>query len=87
MPMEKAEDFAKGDTNKDYCFHCAREDGSMKSYDEALEGSMLWAMDGENFTYMGFKTKPTESEMRQALVNHMATLPAWKKWHFGRNDF
>jgi len=77
MPMEKAEDFAKGDTSREYCFQCAKEDGTMKTYEEVLEGSMHWGM--ENFTMMGFETKPTEDEMRKVLVDHMATLPAWKK--------
>lgn len=77
MPMEKAEDFAKGNPKLDYCFHCAREDGTMKSYEEVLEGSVVWGM--ENSTIMGFEKQPTEAEMRQALVAHMATLPAWRK--------
>lgn len=44
MPMEKAGDFAVSDTGKDYCVYCARPDGTMKSYDEILEGSIPWAM-------------------------------------------
>ncbi|MCL2755507.1 MAG: helix-turn-helix domain-containing protein [Firmicutes bacterium] len=77
MPMEKVEDFAGGDTSKNYCFHCAKQDGTMKTYAEVLEGSMAWGM--ENFTLMGFETQPTETELRKALESHMATLPAWKK--------
>ena len=76
MPMEKDQDFAKGDRKKDYCCYCARTDGSMKSYEEVLEGSIPWAL--ENFTMMGFKKRPTEAEARKALMAHMATLPAWK---------
>ena len=77
MPMNEASDYALGDTTKTFCFYCAREDGTMKSYDEVLEGSMAWGM--ENFTMMGFEAKPTEDEMRQAMVAHMATLPAWRE--------
>ena len=40
---------------------------------------MVWAMTEDNFKHMGFETKPTEDEIRKALVAHMATLPAWKK--------
>lgn len=76
MPMARAEDFAQSDTSKDYCCHCARADGTMKSYDEVLEGSVPWAM--ENFHLMGFAQRPTEPEVRKALTEHMSTLPAWK---------
>jgi hypothetical protein len=76
MPMEKAEDYAMADTSKEYCLHCAKEDGTMLSYEEVLEGSIPWCL--ENFTMMGFKTKPTEAEARKAIIAHMATLPAWK---------
>ena len=38
MPMNKKNDFAMGDESKDYCVYCAKEDGSMKSFDEAVEG-------------------------------------------------
>jgi len=76
MPMTEAAHHALGDTSKEYCLHCAKEDGSMLSYEEVLEGSVPWGM--ENFTLMGFEKQPTEAEMRKALVAHMATLPAWK---------
>ena len=76
MPMNEAKDFALGDKKKDYCCHCAKADGSMKSYKEVLEGSIPWAL--ENYQMMGFKKKPTEAEARAALIAHMKTLPAWK---------
>jgi len=76
MPMNEAKDFAKGDMTKDYCCYCAREDGSMKSYSEVLEGSIPWAM--ENFAMMGFSSKPTVDEARKAIAGHMNTLPAWQ---------
>jgi hypothetical protein len=75
--MSQPADFAQNDTNKDYCVHCSNQDGTMKSYEQVLEGSIHWGM--ENFTVMGFETKPQESEMRNALIAHMANLPAWKK--------
>lgn len=40
MPMREAEDFAQGDSSKDYCKYCARPDGSMQSYDEKLAGTI-----------------------------------------------
>lgn len=34
MPMNTPSEFAMGDTSKDYCVHCARQDGSMQSFEE-----------------------------------------------------
>src|SRR5207245_1314483 len=34
MPLRTDEDHAAGDPTKNYCKHCARPDGSLKSYDE-----------------------------------------------------
>ena len=33
----------------------------------------------QNYKLMGFEKKPTEAEVRKALIEYMATLPAWKK--------
>ena len=38
MPLRTNEDHTASDPAKDYCRHCARPDGSLKSYDEALRG-------------------------------------------------
>ena len=38
MPMEKPEDYAMGDVEKDYCLHCCKPDGEMRNYDETLNG-------------------------------------------------
>jgi len=69
MPMTKAEDHAKGDPALDYCFHCARPDGSMNSYEEALKGMT------------GFITKTQgldDAAAQDAARAMMANLPAWK---------
>lgn len=70
MPMEKAADFAMGDESKDYCVYCARPDGSMKNYDEALEG-----MTGFIIQTQGFGPEQARAAAKAAL----AELPAWKK--------
>lgn len=70
MPMEKAEDFAKADIGKNYCCYCCREDGTMKSYEETLEGSIPWAM--KEYRY-------TEEQARLEVPKYLLTLPAWKK--------
>ncbi|MDR2719957.1 MAG: zinc ribbon domain-containing protein, partial [Nitrososphaerota archaeon] len=44
MPMNSASDFAMNDESKDYCVHCARLDGTMKSFEEVKEGMILFIM-------------------------------------------
>jgi len=69
MPMTKAEEFAMGDTSKDYCVHCARADGSMQSYSEKLE-----SLTGFIVRTQGFDQKAARASARDM----MARLPAWK---------
>ncbi len=68
MPMGKPEQFAMGDTSKDYCVHCARPDGAMKSYDEALQGMTMFMMQSQGLA---------EGPAREAVKQMMARLPAW----------
>lgn len=69
MPMNTTADFAMGDTQKDYCVHCARPDGSMQSYEEKLD----------SLTSFLIRTQGLD---KQVAVNTarsmMAKLPAWK---------
>jgi hypothetical protein len=69
MPMDRPEQFPRGDTTKDWCVHCARADGTLKSYDEALVG-----MTGFIVKTQGLD----EVAAREAARTMMATLPAWK---------
>jgi hypothetical protein len=69
MPMTKPEQFAAGDTTKDYCVYCARPDGSLKSYDEALVG-----MTGFIVSTQGLD----ETAARSTAKAMMARMPAWK---------
>lgn len=69
MPMNKPEDFAMSDTSKDYCLHCARPDGTMRSYDEAVVGMSGFIM----------KTQGLDQQAAEATARAlMAKLPAWK---------
>ena len=69
MPMEAAEDFAMGDTSKEYCVHCAKPDGSMQSFDEKLDSLSLFIV----------KTQGLDKQVaRGAAQKMMAELPAWK---------
>lgn len=69
MPMQVPEDFAMGDESLDYCCYCAREDGSMQSYEEKLESMTSFVMDTEDLS---------EEEARIIAREHLAELPAWK---------
>jgi hypothetical protein len=42
MPMRTTEEHAASDPSKNYCCYCAREDGQMKSYPEALSGMIAF---------------------------------------------
>jgi hypothetical protein len=57
-----------GDTENKYCIHCCRTDGSLKSYEEVLEG-----MAGLIMNTRGLGRAAAESAARQ----YLATMPAW----------
>jgi len=70
MPMKKESDFAMGDTNKEYCVYCAKEDGSMQSFEEKKQSLV-------NFT---IKTQGLDKVVAEkAVENMMRQLPAWKE--------
>jgi hypothetical protein len=69
MPMEKPEHFPKGDESKDWCVHCARPDGALKSYDEALVGMTMFIVQSQGMD---------EGAAREIAKTMMAKLPAWK---------
>ncbi len=69
MPMEKREDHALGNTTKPYCLHCARPDGSMRSYEEAVAGMSQFMMRAQGMD---------ENAAREAVIAIMRKLPAWK---------
>lgn len=68
MPMRSAAEHAMSDPARSYCLHCARPDGSMKSYDEALEG-----MTGFLKHTQGLDDKVA----REAAKGMMSKMPAW----------
>jgi hypothetical protein len=69
MPMEKPELHASGDVDKDWCIHCARQDGSMRSYDECLVGMTGFIVKSQGLD---------EGAAREMAKTMMAQLPAWK---------
>lgn len=71
MPMRKKEEFAMGDELKDYCCYCANEDGSMRSYEQAVKGMSAFIV----------QTQGVDSEVAEKLaVDMLAELPAWKDY-------
>lgn len=70
MPMNKKNDFAMGDESKDYCVYCAKENGSMKSFDEAVEGMA---------EYMSESEKIDKNFARKKVLEYMKSMPAWKE--------
>ena len=68
MPMKEKSDFALGDESKEYCKYCAREDGSMQSYEEKLDG-----MQGFIVRTQGLDA----GAARNAAKDILAKLPAW----------
>ena len=70
MPLNQPEDFASGDTDKNYCRHCARPHGSMKSHDEALEGMAHFVAEKKG---VGLEAA------RQEAAAYMASMPAWQE--------
>lgn len=69
MPMEKPEDHALGNVTKPYCLHCARPDGSMRSYEEAVAGMSYFMMRSKGLD---------ENAAREAVIAIIKKLPAWK---------
>jgi len=70
MPMKSPEDFAMGDSTKEYCKYCCHPDGTMQSYDEKLN----------SLTNFIVKTQGLdEKAANSAAKSMMAKLPAWKE--------
>ncbi|QLH34775.1 MAG: AraC family transcriptional regulator [Parachlamydiaceae bacterium] len=68
MPLLKSEDYAKGDLNSEVCRYCVDQDGSMKSYEEILQGTAAHFMKTQGIT------KTAANVMAKQL---METLPYW----------
>ncbi len=68
MPMRVTEDYPLGNESKDYCAHCAREDGSMQSYAERAAGMASFIARTQGLD---------EGAALGAAKALMARLPAW----------
>ena len=77
MPMNVQEDFAMGDVQKNYCIHCAKQDGTMQSYEEKLA-----SMTGFIVKTQGLDQE-VAAERAKAL---MKQLPAWRQIYMKSYD-
>jgi hypothetical protein len=68
MPMTSPGDFGGGDPENIYCIHCTSPDGSLKSYEEALEG-----MTGIMMQMQGMDRETAGRTARE----YMSKMPAW----------
>jgi hypothetical protein len=67
--MEKAEDFALGDVNQEYCRYCTDKQGKLLPWDEILKSNAQYYMKSQGLT----------SEAAQKTASdYLKTLPAWK---------
>ena len=68
MPLNKVEDFGGGNPENLYCVHCTNPDGSLKSYDEVLQGMVNFMMMSQNMD---------KETAESAARDYMAKMPAW----------
>ena len=70
MPMVKPEDFGAMNPASLYCGHCTDSGGSLRSYDEVLEGMVNFMITSQNMD------KETAGS---AAREYMSRMPAWGK--------
>lgn len=68
MPMKDISEFAMHDSSKDYCVYCAREDGTMQSFEEKKISLVNFIIKTQGFD---------ESVAIKTAENMMKKLPAW----------
>jgi hypothetical protein len=68
MPMTNPGDFGGGNLENKYCVNCTHPDGSLKSYNQALEGMTNFMMKMQNID-----REAAEIAARDYLLN----MPAW----------
>lgn len=70
MPFQQPSDHALADASNPFCTHCARDDGSLKSYEEVLEGTKGYFMHSQGLDPQAAK------RMAETLLKKQ---PAWLK--------
>ncbi|MBS0630191.1 MAG: AraC family transcriptional regulator [Verrucomicrobia bacterium] len=70
MPLQNPSDHALADETIPYCSHCTNKDGSLKSYEEVLEGTKGYFID-----YQGLDPQAAQKMAENVLKKQ----PAWIK--------
>ena len=68
MPMTKPDDFGGGKPENKYCVHCSQPDGTLKSYDEVLDGMINFMITSRNM-----ERQTADSTARE----YLSQMPAW----------
>lgn len=68
MPMTTPSDYPQKDETKDYCIYCAREDGTMQSYEEKLTGTTKFLIRTQGLD---------KNAAHEMAIRTLAKLPAW----------
>ena len=69
MPLRTKEDFGGGRLDNSYCIHCTDENGTLKSYDDVLEG-----MKSMIIKNMGI----SETEDSKMAKENLAKMSVWE---------
>ncbi|XKM12486.1 zinc ribbon domain-containing protein [Orbaceae bacterium ac157xtp] len=71
MPMTQISHYAKFDLTKNYCKHCAHQDGTMVTFDEKLESTAKRFANEHNMAY---------NEAKAFAKVMLRKMPAWKQF-------
>ncbi|MGN6712432.1 zinc ribbon domain-containing protein [Anaerocolumna jejuensis] len=69
MPMTKKSDYPLEDESKDYCIYCARQDGTLQSYEERLKGTTKFLIRTQGMD---------ENAAHELAIRTMKKMPAWE---------
>ena len=68
MPMEKAADFALGQSGQPYCSYCTDKSGQLQSWEKILEMNVKYYMESQGIT---------QSAATQLATEFLKSQPAW----------
>jgi len=69
MPLEKASDFALGDTKSTYCCYCTDKKGQLLPFETVLASNAKFYVESQGIT---------EAAAEKMARTMMAEMPAWK---------
>jgi hypothetical protein len=69
MALEKAADFAQGDTSSQYCAYCTDTKGKLLPYQEIFSTNVKYYKDSQGIS---------DAAAEKFTKEFLATMPAWK---------